>query len=164
MLVGVLSDTHDNLPAIRAAKDLFADQHVVAMLHAGDYVAPFALKLLMEGGLPFLGVLGNNDGEREGLRRLCATLYAPPHVIELGGRTIALTHDLRDLHDTAMKGADLCVFGHTHKPEIRRGSPIMLNPGEAGGWLGGRCTVALVDLDTMAIKIVDVDTKEVWLQ
>jgi len=41
---------------------------------------------------------------------------------------------------------DVLVFGHTHKAEVRReGSVVVVNPGEAGGWLHGKSTVALLD-------------------
>lgn len=158
MLVGVVADTHDNLPMIKAALGLLGLRGVEAMLHAGDYVAPFALEALLAPGLPLLGVLGNNDGERAGLQRLCATVYESPHCLELGGRTIVLAHDLRDLQGRADDGADLCVFAHTHRPEVRRGETLTLNPGECGGWLTGRSTVALVELDTLDVEILDVRT------
>jgi putative phosphoesterase len=44
---------------------------------------------------------------------------------------------------------DLIVYGHTHKPEIRGGRPLLINPGELGGWLTGQPSAALVDLEAL---------------
>jgi len=44
---------------------------------------------------------------------------------------------------------DLIVYGRTHQVDIRQGRPLVVNPGECGGWLTGRSTVATVDLETM---------------
>ncbi len=160
MLVGVISDTHDNLPKIAAATELFGRRGVEMLLHAGDYVAPFALKLLLKPGLRLIGVFGNNDGERRGLSKVCATLYEPPHRFDLGGRTVVLAHGPDVLGAAAADGADLVVHGHTHEAFVREGPPLIVNPGEAGGWLSGRCTVALVELDTMQAEIADLGPQE----
>ena len=48
MLIGVISDTHDRLPMIDAALALFARNRVEAIIHSGDFVAPFAVKRLLE--------------------------------------------------------------------------------------------------------------------
>ena len=50
---------------------------------------------------------------------------------------------------------DLIVYGHTHQIDLRERPCVVLNPGEAGGWLTGRCTAALVDLESMKVRIVD---------
>ncbi|MCJ7643470.1 MAG: metallophosphoesterase family protein, partial [Candidatus Aminicenantes bacterium] len=44
---------------------------------------------------------------------------------------------------------DVLVFGHTHKAEVRReGGVVVVNPGEAGGWLHGRSTAAFLRTGT----------------
>jgi len=49
------------------------------------------------------------------------------------------------------------VYGHTHRPEIRReGSLLIVNPGEVYGHLTGRSTVALVDTVKRSAEIVDI--------
>lgn len=161
MLIGVISDTHDNLPLIRQALALFEQRGVDAILHAGDYVAPFSLKLFCGPEVPFIGVLGNNDGERDGLRRISDNLHAPPHKLYLGGRRIVMTHEKERLTDSLVEGADLVIYGHTHEAVLRvEGGTTWLNPGEGAGWLTGRSTVALVDLDDMDVRILNVETGE----
>ena len=160
MLIGVMADTHDNLPKVRAALDLFASRGVEAIVHAGDFVAPFALKLVVGAGLPVVAVLGNNDGEKAGLHKAGADLHAPPHRFRMGGRAVVLAHNPAQLADDAIAGADLVVYGHTHKHEVRQGPPLVVNPGEAGGWLTGVATAAIVDLDAMTAEIVELGPQE----
>lgn len=159
MLVGVISDTHDNMPMIGAAADLFKERNVEAIVHAGDWVAPFALDVLLDAGIPLIGVLGNNDGEKRGLLERCAGLHDGPRRFELGGRSVALAHAEAQLGGVA-DGADLLVCGHSHRPEVRRGRSLLINPGEACGWLTGRCTVALLWLDEMRTEIVELGSAE----
>lgn len=160
MKVGILADTHDNMPMIREAVRMFRERGAEAIVHAGDFVAPFALKALLEASIPLTGVFGNNDGEKRGLKSLCETLYEPPHRFELGGRTVVLAHDLLELTDDLIEGADLVVYGHTHSVAIEQGPPLRLNPGEAGGWLSGSATAALVDLWAMTAEIFQLAPQE----
>ena len=51
---------------------------------------------------------------------------------------------------------DLVVFGHSHEVAERRvGETLLLNPGEVCGWLTGRATVAVVDLEGMTVEVID---------
>jgi len=142
MRIGILSDTHDNLPHIEKAVRLFNRRKVGFVVHAGDFVAPFTVGKLMKLSCEWRGVFGNNDGERKGLSEKSA------------GRIGILTHDLAAVDRTAAR-ADIIVFGHTHVPEIRRErQALLVNPGECGGWLTGRSTVAVVDLDRLSAQII----------
>jgi predicted phosphodiesterase len=107
-----------------------------------------------------IGVLGNNDGERAGLHKACAELHDAPYRFEMGGRTIVLAHDPGQLTDDAIAGAHLLVHGHTHEADVRLGPPLLVNPGEAGGWLTGVSTAALVDLDAMTAELVQLGRQE----
>jgi len=160
MHVGVISDTHDNIPMIKKATSLFRERGVDCIVHAGDFVAPFSMKALLKPGIPFIGVFGNNDGEKTGLSSLCNTLYEPPYRFELGGRTIVLAHDPETFTDDVTAGADLLIHGHTHDIRVEKGPPLLLNPGEAGGWVSGRCTVALLNLESLQVELLDLDDEE----
>ena len=46
MLIGVIADTHDRLPAIDAALAVFRARNVDAVIHPGDIIAPFAARRL----------------------------------------------------------------------------------------------------------------------
>ncbi|NJL31886.1 MAG: hypothetical protein HC898_09775 [Phycisphaerales bacterium] len=77
--------------------------------------------------------------------------------VKLGGRTIVMHHFIDWLKPAEIAPADLIITGHTHAivNELKNGK-LYLNPGECCGWLTGRCTVAIVDLDTLKADIVDV--------
>ncbi|MEW5900743.1 MAG: metallophosphoesterase family protein, partial [Acidobacteriota bacterium] len=73
-----------------------------------------------------------------------------------GGRQILLLHYHFSVGTYASAGKyDVIIFGHTHKPDIRReGKTLLLNPGEAGGWLTGKSTVALLDPKEQEAEII----------
>jgi len=160
MLIGVLSDTHDNLPKVRDALDVFRQRGVEHVLHAGDLVAPFTMRVLVRSGLPLVAVFGNNDGERKGLSKACETIYEGPHVMQLAGRRIVLAHEPETLVPEVTAGADLIIHGHNHIPGVEAGLPKILNPGECGGWLSGKCTAAVVDLATLEVEMIDLGAQE----
>ena len=160
MLIGVLSDTHDNLPKVQRALAIFKERGVEAILHAGDIVAPFTMRLLMRRGLPLIAVFGNNDGEHKGLKKVCDTIYDGPRVMQLGGMTIVLAHEPESLLPELTNGADLVIHGHNHVMGVEPGPPMILNPGEGGGWLSGKSTAALVDLAQMKVEIIDLGPQE----
>lgn len=150
MIIGLLSDTHDNLPAISRAVSFFNRKKVSFVLHAGDFVAPFAVKALAGLACPWQGVFGNNDGEHAGLAAASGgAIHAAPLRTVIDGRHIIVVHSLAQLDLKKVKAA-LIVCGHTHQPMIeQRGRSLVVNPGECCGWLSGVSTVALVDLRRM---------------
>ncbi len=156
MFVGVISDSHDNVPKLRAAVDLLRARGVEHIVHAGDYVALFAVKVLTQSGIPFTGVFGNNDGERAGIAKLTRDIHPEPYQVELGGRRITIVHHLTKLPPEERMNTDVIVFGHTHLPHVEQGPPLLLNPGECCGWVEGKCTVALLDTETLQATILEV--------
>ncbi len=123
MRVGVISDTHGLLrPEALAALD-GADY----ILHSGDVGDPDILDVLAEIA-PLTAIRGNID--RTGR---CAALPAT-EMIELGGTTIYMLHDLHELDiDPVAAGIGIVVSGHSHRPVIeRRKGVLYLNPGSAG--------------------------------
>jgi putative phosphoesterase len=158
-MIGVISDTHDNLTAIRKAVRFFKDAGCSLVIHAGDFVAPFAARELAAAGCPVRAVYGNCDGEKAGLGRAIApfgSIQEPPFAFRFDGLSFLVTHagSVRELRPEAAKH-DVIVFGHSHEPEVEKiGRALILNPGEAGGWLSGRSTVALLDLEALSAEIV----------
>ncbi|MFN3346920.1 MAG: YfcE family phosphodiesterase, partial [Candidatus Bipolaricaulaceae bacterium] len=93
MLIGVLSDTHDNLANLRRFLALFRERGVELVLHAGDFVSPFTAEPFRETGLRVIGVFGNNDGDKLYLQerfRGLGELHHGPHELALGGRRVLL--------------------------------------------------------------------------
>ena len=163
MKIGIISDSHDRLPALKQALAAVLARNVSAILHAGDFVAPFAAKLLAEAardaGTPIHCIYGNNDGERAGLAKLLPQIQDGPLRLDLAGRTIVMNHDLESLGQADLAGADIIVTGHTHHAGSgARGGVFYVDPGECCGWLTGHCTVAIVDTDAMSAEIVELRT------
>lgn len=161
MLVGIMADTHDNVPAIKKAIELFNQKKVAFVVHAGDFIAPFALRPLENLRCPWIGVFGNNDGEKKGLTSLSQGRIQPaPYELNLDGKKVVVLHDLEtyESDDLSKKDAKLVIHGHTHEPEVKKGEDgiLYVNPGEVGGWLTGRHTVALIDTEKLEATVEDI--------
>ena len=154
MMIGILSDTHDNIPKLEKAVRFFNKHKVGFVFHAGDFIAPFTIRVLNALNCDWRGVFGNNDGEQKGLASVSKSrIQQGPLRVEMEGKRIVLIHDLNQINSKT-KEADLIIFGHTHKPEIlRQRTKLLVNPGECGGWLYGKSTIALIDLDSLSATI-----------
>lgn len=169
MLIGIMSDSHDNMSKIDAAVSLFSSSEVKMIIHLGDYVAPFSLARILRSGIRFVGIIGNNDGEKLGLREMVVMagqeLYEPPFEIEIGGKRVIMIHGYgskdrtRAIVDSIAKSGnyDLILYGHTHEPDVRvEKGTMIINPGEVYGLLSGRATVAILDIDRMEARVVEI--------
>lgn len=155
MLIGVMSDTHDRLPAIDQAISLFEERAADAVIHAGDLIAPFAARRLLRWSGPLHVIFGNNDGERAGLQSLLPQIQAGPLRLKLGGRSILVEHFVEHCEQDEVSRAEVIITGHTHEVVNRRKGPrLFLNPGECCGYLTGKCTVALLDTDALSAEIL----------
>ncbi|HUS58155.1 MAG TPA: metallophosphoesterase [Planctomycetota bacterium] len=155
MRLGVISDSHDNLVMVRKAVHYFNEEEPVdAVVHAGDYVAPFTVKELLKLKAPFCGVFGNNDGEHAGIARIAPQIVEPPLRLELGGRRIVVVHDIEKLSAEERDLAEIIICGHTHNAKVEGNAHLVVNPGELCGWLTGKCTVAAINLDTTDVEII----------
>ncbi len=63
MKIGIVADSHDNVPAIKKAVEYFNKSNIRFVIHAGDYIAPFSVKEFLKLKTKLLGIFGNNDGE-----------------------------------------------------------------------------------------------------
>jgi len=159
-----MGDSHDNLPLIRKAVSLFNERRVGRVLHTGDIISPFAVKDLAKLTCPFTVTFGNNDGEKLQLKETIASsggeLIWPRVVTHYEGRKIALLHgeDKEVVAALAKSGEfSIVAYGHWHEPKISKtgDSTLAINPGETCGYLTGRATVAIVDLDRMEASLLD---------
>ncbi len=158
MLIGIISDTHDRLPTFEAAMQQFKEHGVHAVFHAGDYVAPFAAKLLAADRLsvPLYCIYGNNDGERAGLKKILPGLVDGPLHVELAGRVLVMHHFYDWLEPADLEGADVVISGHDHQAAIESvNGQLRINPGECCGWVTGRCTTALLDLKSLQARLLE---------
>jgi putative phosphoesterase len=157
--IGVLSDTHDRLPTLQAALDLFAALGLQTILHPGDIVAPFAARRLAKYPGTLHVTYGNNDGERHGLREILPQIRDGPLLLELAGRRVLLHHALEWCQPDQLAAAEIVVTGHTHAASIeQRDGRLFVNPGECCGWVTGRATAAIIDLRTTEAELIEIPT------
>lgn len=163
MKIGIISDTHDNLPAVYKAIERLNQERVELVLHAGDYVAPFTVMRFKQLKATLIGVFGNNDGDHALLTKRFseienAEIRGHFAEVEVEGLTIALLHGeqeelLRSLINTG--SYDVVIHGHSHEAEIRKESGTrIINPGEVCGYLTQKSTMALLDTVTRETEIV----------
>jgi putative phosphoesterase len=153
--IGVISDTHDHLDNVRKAVALFNRLKPDRVVHCGDVVAQFVLKEMSGLRMPVSAVYGNCDGDRMALRDRAKefgfALHDGPYGFDLGGKRIVVSHQpLNPPPD-----CDFYLHGHTHKLRHEGERPVIVNPGEACGWLSGRATVAMLDTDTTEVEFLD---------
>lgn len=160
MRVGVLADTHDRVPAVAELLRRLVAGGASVVMHAGDHCSPFSLQPVLDANVPLLGVFGRNDGDHEGLQAIASQgvgveLYESPHSFEVAGRRILLVHELGEVAGRSIEQHQFVLHGATHQAEMKaRGETLLLNPGEGCGWLYGKCTAALLDLETREVEIV----------
>jgi len=164
MLIGAISDSHDNLPQIEKAVQILNDQKVGLVLHAGDYVAGFVIPKLAKLNCQLIGVFGNNDGDHELLKkRFSETANCTIHdrftTVTIEGYRIALLHG----HETELLNViidsnyfDAVIHGHSHKVGIeQKGKTLTINPGELCGYLTGKPTIAILDMIKNQAQIIE---------
>lgn len=166
--VAVLSDSHDNLPMVDRAVDIIRSIRPAAVLHAGDIISPFSLKRFSNSGARLFAVYGNNDGERVLLRKIAEDfgyiISEQPLQVRIGGYEAVILHGTSGKEETrrialslAKSGEyDLVVYGHTHEVDVTRtASSLVVNPGELCGYLSGKATFAVVDLEERGAEIIE---------
>jgi len=142
-MIGILSDSHDNLTRVRQAVRLFNDAGCTLVIHAGDFVAPFTVDELRNLRAPVKAVFGNCDGEKAGLARAfqgIGEIGDGPLAFGHAGLRFAVVHlDSSAATQAASGQFDLVIFGHTHRPLVEsRDGVLLINPGEAGAGSGGK--------------------------
>jgi putative phosphoesterase len=158
MKIGIVADTHDNMTQINKAVRCFNRKKVNLVIHAGDYVAPFSVIPFEKLKCDYVGVFGNNDGEHQGLEKQSGhRIKKSPYSFTFGGKKIFVSHYYEDARKAIDRGGyDLVVYGHTHEKDSRKfGKTMLINPGECGGWLYGRSSIAIVDLDRMIAEMIN---------
>jgi len=164
VLVGLIADTHDNLPMVEKAIRRLNEENVGLVLHSGDYIAPFVIPKFKELKARLIGVFGNNDGDRQLLRKR----FSEQEHLDIRGNfarvtvdslKIALLHgDDEELLKALIESRsfDVVVHGHVHKAGVyQEGKTLVVNPGEVCGYLSGKSTIALFDTINREAKIVE---------
>ena len=165
MLIGAISDTHDNITQVEKAIKYLNDEKADLVLHAGDYVAGFVIPKFKFLNCKLIGVFGNNDGDHELLKKRFSetsncTIHDHFAKVELEGYRIALLHGeenelLKAIIDSGYFNA--VIHGHSHNSSVeKRGKTLTINPGELCGYLTGKHTLALLDTVKNEAEIINI--------
>lgn len=160
MLLGILSDTHDQHDRTRRAVELLAERGARSLVHLGDFVDPMIVPICAT--LPLYFVFGNNDADvvpllREAGRLTGAVCLEWGGLIELAGKTIAVTHGhmRTDVRRLSRPTPDYFLSGHSHAAlDDREGTCRWINPGAL--YRADEYTVALLNLETDALEFLKV--------
>ncbi len=160
MKIGIVSDTHRNKEYLERAVDwLISSRHIVSLYHLGDDYEDVVE--LAERGIDIVQVPGIYHHKYQD-----GTIPAKliEHVL---GLRILLVHSFeKDVTFKDKTKADVILFGHTHKPEIRiEDGLLLMNPGHLKGEIDKQTEPSLGILDvqdqTVSAKIFDTDFEEI---
>ncbi|MEK9200945.1 MAG: metallophosphoesterase [Patescibacteria group bacterium] len=145
MKIAIISDTHDHIWNIEKMSALIKQHNCEAIIHCGDFCAPFTGALISNIGLPIYACLGNNDEDHYAISRKMKPTQLTPLAdefgeVELDSKKIAFCHYPK-LGELLAKSGDYdAVFhGHTHEAyQKTEGKTLLVNPGSICGIQGGR--------------------------
>ena len=169
MKIAVISDTHDHMTNILQAVSIINERKINAVIHCGDYVAPFVKRWFDKLDDPikknFFGVFGNNDGDRlflkQNLGQICQLAQnGNEWIIELGGKRIFVSHMPKQETLEALATSnkfDIILSGHTHIIRNKKydNGVLVVNPGELCGYLTGKSTFAIIDTEKLEVEIIE---------
>ncbi|KJR40252.1 Uncharacterized protein MCHI_003849, partial [Candidatus Magnetoovum chiemensis] len=153
MLVGIMSDTHDNMDNLRKAVRIFNNSKVSIALHAGDFTSGFTFRVLKDLDAEFIGIFGNNDGDVFFLSKMSSNrIYKQPYQLIIEDKKIIMIHEHHLVEPLcASSRYDILIYGHTHTAKIEKiNNTLTINPGECCGWLHENPSIALTA--TVVIK------------
>ena len=164
MQIGIISDTHDHHHNVRRAIEIFREEGVQCVLHAGDITSVSTVDLfeaLPEARL--IVAFGNCDVDRRALQTAIEAVGGEAHAGRyegaIDGRTIRMAH-IPDESEVAVSGraCDLVVYGHTHRQDIRRSNgTLIVNPGAARNRTSASSHVVILDTAEMTMSVRSLD-------
>ncbi len=163
MIIGVLSDTHNNIENTQKALEVFRREGIRRLFHCGDITRPDIIYLFTGFDVTF--VQGNNDYWRNDLVEAMLVIGGQRTLPArwsgaVGGKRLAMAHG--DSHgvlfDLTRSGQyDYVFHGHSHR---RRDETIagtrVINPGALGGKHDQSHSIAVVNLAAGTVEFVEI--------
>ena len=159
-LLGLISDTHECVPAIVRAVAIFKERSPDLVVHCGDIISPPVMERFV--GIPIRFIFGNNDGERLGLRKKAEELgfgkINDTFEFSLANKKFIAYHGtnpttLKKLIDSQQ--FDYVLHGHLHKVRDEKiGKTRVLNPGALFGV--DPLTIGLLDIEADRFEIIEI--------
>ena len=142
MRIGIISDTHDNIPNIEKAINWLNKEKIKTLLHCGDISTYETMEFISRkfSGKIF-AVFGNMDfGKTDGWNFSNVNLFPEVAEIEIDKIKIAIVHEPKVAKKLAeSKNYNFVFYGHTHKPWLAR---IPLKAGSVASGEEKRCILA----------------------
>ncbi|WP_187389187.1 metallophosphoesterase family protein [Acetobacterium wieringae] len=131
MKIGVMSDSHGNLKAVKEAVEEMGPVDVI--IHLGDYVED-ALYLRTITNAPVHILKGNLDSFADQGSMSLETTLGGFRVFACHGHKHGVKNDLHHLYYAGLeKSAQVILYGHTHHAYIEDdGQVLLMNPGSVG--------------------------------
>jgi putative phosphoesterase len=149
MMLGLVSDTHDNTPLAAHVAAFFRERRVDTVFHLGDVTQPETLDPF--DGLPLVVVRGNNDEEP----------WPDTWQQEIAGVKVGATHGhMRGPLARLLADCDVVLHGHTHRRRAEKvGHALVVNPGALHRATTRTC--ALLELPAKRVVFYAVDERGV---
>ena len=159
MLLGVVSDTHNNLKNIETIISLFNDKKVSLVIHTGDIANAQSLERFSKLNSDLIGVYGNNDRNEMGLKEVANKnnfkFQEPPRILTLCNKNIAIFHEPDSIDDFLLenRNIDVVIHGHTHRYRHEMKNDVLFfNPGESAGMQKGKNAIGILNLKNLSTK------------
>ena len=161
MLIGILSDTHDERARTVAAVKRLKSEGAERLFHCGDLVESDIVADCSI--LPCYYVFGNNDSYSVPSIRVAISETAGAvslewgDEVELEGKRIAMTHGhfQKDVRRLLAANPNYLLTGHSHiAADWREGSTRRINPGALHR--ASKFTVALLNLEKDELRILEI--------
>ncbi|MEI8019045.1 MAG: metallophosphoesterase family protein [Schlesneria sp.] len=161
MLIGILSDTHNQSRRTAAAIQLLEAEGAQVLFHCGDLTLPDIIGTCAV--MPCYFVFGNNDVDRvdeiqaEINQFDGAVCLGWGGDVELAGKRIAMTHGhlSKEYRRLLATNPDYLFLGHSHfAADHREGVTRIINPGALHR--AQEFTVALLNLENQNLKFLPV--------
>lgn len=159
MLIGVVSDTHNNLKNIEKIISLFNERNVSFVIHTGDIANAKSLDKFSKLHCDLIGVYGNNDRNEIGLAEIAKKnkfdIDEPPKIININNRIVAIFHEPDCIESFLINNQSIEVVfhGHTHRyREEFLNNTLIYNPGESAGIQSGNNAIGIIDLDNLSTE------------
>lgn len=158
MLIGILSDTHDEHFRTRIAVEKLGELGAEALIHCGDVTTIGILETL--SALPTHFVFGNCDRVaelRRGADEFGLTCLGDGGIVEFQGKRLAVTHSHlnSEVQRLLNEEPDYLFSGHSHIANVwREGNTRRINPGALHR--AGTYTVGLLNLESDEFEFIEI--------
>ncbi len=164
MLIGIFSDSHDNLVNIQKFLDYAENNNFAELIFCGDLCAPATLKKAIAPNFKkTIHMIMGNVADRDLLPQVAASIpqvkfYGDQGEFVIDDLKIAINHYPQAAKELASSGKyDFVFYGHNHTPwEEKIGQTVLANPGTLAG-LFNKATFAVLDTKTknLSLKILE---------